>query len=238
MYTQKGSAQGLIIGIIALLVLGGGAFWAVNSQKSSTTGDSMQKEDSAMEKTDDVMMQKEGDSMMMKEDDTSISMQGEGMENDGTMMQKDSGSMMEGEAMQKTEDTGAMEERATASYTGTVLQSGASPFIEFNQSDYELSQKNGDVALLWYYANWCPTCRVEQGSIEAAVSEFDKSGIVVFRVNINDSDTSDAEVATAREFGVAFRHTKVAVQNNQRVLKTTETWNKGHYLEQFQALLN
>lgn len=236
---QRGFGQGALIGIIAIVILGGGALWVMNSQ-SSSDGDAMQKDDTAMEKDGDAMMEKDGDAMEKKDGEAMMQKDGD------AMMQKDGDAMMEGDHMMKDDammkkdgDSGAMEDSTSSiAYTGTVLQEGASPFIEFNQHDFETTQANGDTALLWYYANWCPTCRVEQASIEDAVAEFQTPGVVIFRVNINDSATTDEEVATAREYGVAFRHTKVAVKGNERVLKTTETWNKGHYLEQLALLAN
>ena len=231
MNTQRGLATSAIIGIIALLVIGGGAWFVVQSNQATTEGDAMmQKDGDAMMEKDDAMMKAEGD-VMIKSDDAMMKADGDAMMHGDSMMQKDE-STDSGDAMMKS-DTGAMTQ---PTYQGTRLAGSAdAPLLAFNQADYEAAQKAGKTVLLWYYSDWCPTCKAEQAQISAAFDAFTGTGVVGFRVNINDNNTDEHEVATAREFGVAFRHTKVALKNGERILKTTETWNKDNYLAQLNA---
>jgi len=124
-------------------------------------------------------------------------------------------------------------------YTGTLLSSpdASSPLLVFSQVDYERALHNGDVVLLWFYSSWCPTCAQEQKDIIAAFNASPTKGIVGFRVNIGDKETDSDEEALAREFGVAYRHTKVALRGETRLFKTTEVWNTAIYLEKLSTLI-
>jgi len=62
--------------------------------------------------------------------------------------------------------------------------------------------------------------------------------VVGFRVNYNDGETDSFEEGLAREFGIAYQHTKVIIQDGERVLKSPETWNKDRYLSELAAVLN
>ena len=61
--------------------------------------------------------------------------------------------------------------------------------------------------------------------------------MVGFRVNYNDSDTDDVETSLAREYGVAYQHTKVAIRDGRRVLKSPESWDEQHYLDEISSLI-
>ena len=69
-----------------------------------------------------------------------------------------------------------------------------------------------------------------------AFNEFTDKGVVGFRVNYNDDETDADEKNLAREFGVAYQHTKVLVKDGQRVLKSQETWTKARYLDELNKL--
>ena len=60
--------------------------------------------------------------------------------------------------------------------------------------------------------------------------------MVGFRVNYRDNQTDDAETALARQYGVAYQHTKVAVKDGQVVLKSPESWQIDRYVEEINAL--
>ena len=129
---------------------------------------------------------------------------------------------------------------AAQSYRGEVLAGSleTSPLITFNESDYKKARASGKVVLLWFYANWCPTCQLELRDIKEAFNQFDKEGVVGFRVNYNDSDTDAVEKSLAREYGVAYQHTKVFIQADAQLMKTPETWGIDTYLEEFNKVTN
>lgn len=136
-----------------------------------------------------------------------------------------------------TADGAMIKKDGVASFTGTVLAGSSAPLLDFNQVDYQAALNSGKVVFLYYYANWCPLCKDELPSLYGAFNSLDSDQVVGFRVNFNDSDTDDAETALAREHGVAYQHTKVAIKGGARVLKSPETWNQQRYLDEINALI-
>lgn len=188
---------------------------------------------------------------------------GEAMMKDGEAMMKDGEDMMhEGEAMMEKEDGAAMEEKDVMEEDGAMMEapqgnnisfqgevlaglSSGPVLLDFNREDYEKALADGRPIALFFYANWCPTCRVQFPKMQEAFDQmlaFSYSGwfdVVGFRINYNDSDTDDFERQLARDFGVAYQHTKVLInQQGERVAKTPENWEKDRYIEEIGKLLN
>ncbi len=116
------------------------------------------------------------------------------------------------------------------SFSGEVLAGTVSPVINFNSDDYQKALSGKKLIVLYFYANWCPICREEVPKMYAAFTELNIPAVVAFRVNFNDSDTDNNEEDLAREFGIAYQHTKVILKNGERILKSPETWDKNRYL--------
>ena len=177
--------------------------------QTAETG-AMENKDAMMEK-DKAMTEKETSEAMTKE--------GEAMEKEGEMMKKD-------EAMMEK-----------SSYTGKVLAGTESTkYLDFNKADYDKALKEKKKILLYFYANWCPICRVEQPETFAAFNEINDPELIGFRVNYHDSDTDAYEESLAKEFGVSYQHTKVILKNSERVLKAPDTWDKQRYLEELNKI--
>lgn len=121
--------------------------------------------------------------------------------------------------------------------TSEVLAGKSSPLLDFQKQDYEKALKSDKLVVLYFYANWCPICKEEVPKLYEAFNELTSDKVIGFRVNYNDSDTDSDEVALAKEFGVAYQHTKVFLKNGQRVLKSPETWEKQRYLDEIQKAL-
>lgn len=122
-------------------------------------------------------------------------------------------------------------------FIGTVLAGNSAPLLEFSQADYEKALTSKKVVALFFFANWCPTCKKEFPLMQSAFDSLKTNDVVGFRVNYNDNETSGDEKALAREFGVAYQHTKVFLKNGERVLKSPETWNEERYVEEITTLL-
>lgn len=118
------------------------------------------------------------------------------------------------------------------SFSGTILAGSTSPLLEYNDADYQKAKSSGKLVVLYYYANWCPICIAEFEKTKSAFNELKRDDVVGFRINFNDNETTDAEEALAREYGVAYQHTKVFLQNGERVLKSPESWEQSRYLDE------
>lgn len=110
-------------------------------------------------------------------------------------------------------------------------------FYDFSKGKYEEALNSDKLIVLYFYANWCPICKEEVPKLYSAFNELTTDKVIGFRVNFNDSDTDSDEENLAREFGVAYQHTKVFVKNGSRVLKSPESWEKDRYLDEIQKAL-
>ena len=152
-------------------------------------------------------------------------------DNDPAMESKN---MMEDESMEKEVEEVTMEDDSMmmeTSFSGNVLAGDVSPLINFNKADYKKALKEKKLIVLYFYANWCPTCKEETAkALYPAFDELNDKDVIGFRVNYNDNETDTDEKDLAREFGVAYQHTKVFLKNGERVLKSPESWNTSRYL--------
>ncbi|MEK7514972.1 MAG: TlpA disulfide reductase family protein [Patescibacteria group bacterium] len=117
-------------------------------------------------------------------------------------------------------------------FTGKKLAGSSAPLLDFSVADYTAAQESGRIIVLFFYANWCPICKAEMPNIEQAFNQLKTDRVVGFRVNYNDSDTDDVEKGLAREFGIAYQHTKVFVNNGSAVLKSGESWDVARYVQE------
>lgn len=123
-------------------------------------------------------------------------------------------------------------------YRGTILAGSESPLIEFNQGDYEEALQSDKLVVLYFYANWCPTCRAEFPLMQSAFNGLEGGNVIGFRVSFNDNETTATEKELAREFGVAYQHTKIFLRNGERVLKSPESWSEARYSSEIANALN
>ncbi len=142
-------------------------------------------------------------------------------------------SMMEGdEVMMKKEDDSMMMEGDSMmmkAFRGEVI-SGA--LLEYSSEDYKKALASERLVVLYFYADWCPLCKIEFEDTKKAFKDQDIDNVVGFRVHFNDGATTKEMENLAREYGVAYQHTKVFIKNGERVLKSPETWGLERYNEE------
>lgn len=112
-----------------------------------------------------------------------------------------------------------------------------SAVIDFNKADYDAAIKTNKLVVLYFYANWCPICKAEFPIMQNVFNELNADRVIGFRVNYNDDQTDNDEKNLAREFGVAYQHTKVFVKNGQRIFKSPEGWDEKRYNEEINNAL-
>ena len=144
----------------------------------------------------DVMVK--SDDAMMEKDDAMI--KDDVMVKDDSMMKND---VMEQDAMMAK---GIVYEPITQSAYNQALQEGKTVYLEF-------------------YASWCPSCKNDEPNIEEFFESNTNENVRAFRVNYKDSDTDDFETSLAKEYGIAYQHTRVIVQDGEQVYKKTSTFN-------------
>jgi thiol-disulfide isomerase/thioredoxin len=114
-----------------------------------------------------------------------------------------------------------------------------SQLLKFNQSDYDKAVTSNKLILLYFYANWCPTCKEELPKLESAFDALNDPNVVGFRVSYKDSETTKDAEAIARKFGVAYQHTKVFVYQDKQVKKSPEGYpTTQHYLTTIKQVIS
>lgn len=134
-------------------------------------------------------------------------------------------SMIKEEGMMSAEGEPAPGEK----YSGAALAGSSAPLLDFTKADYDVAVKSDKLVVLYFYANWCPICKAEFPIMEGVFNKLTTDKVIGFRVNYNDEETDNDEKNLAREFGVAYQHTKVFVKNGQRILKSPEGWDDKRY---------
>lgn len=127
------------------------------------------------------------------------------MQGEDAMMKKDEGAMMkkdEGAMMKKDERYVVHTKDALAAYPDKRR-------------------------VLYFYANWCPSCKEADPDLAANQAQF-PSDVVVIRVNYNDSDTDADEKALAKQYGITYQHTFVQIDAQGNAVTK---WNGGKTAE-------
>ena len=76
----------------------------------------------------------------------------------------------------------------------------------YTKAAYEAAKLADKPIFLFFYANWCPTCREQEPRFQKVIPAH-KGGVVALRVNYNDTETDSDEKELAKEFGVTYQHT-------------------------------
>jgi thiol-disulfide isomerase/thioredoxin len=215
--SQKGAvgASVVVSGVLIVIALLAGGYY-ITQRTSNNTGSGRVEEEEISSPTG-----------VINQEETVVE-EGAVMNRGEIMMEPEA--MTGGEAVMQ-EEIGEQEE-TTSSYSGQVLAGSSAPLLVFNQADYDKAVAEGKLIVLYFYANWCPTCKAEFPSVQAAFDQLNSNKVVGFRVNFNDNETDTSEEALAREFGVPYQHTKVFVQNGNQLLKSPETWDAQRYVSE------
>jgi thiol-disulfide isomerase/thioredoxin len=119
---------------------------------------------------------------------------------DDSMMKDDSHSMMKDEAM---------------------MNENSGRYVEYTNAAFEAAASGKRV--LFFYADWCPTCRPADADFTKNESKIPE-GVAVIRVNYNDTSTDQDEKDLAKQYGVTYQHTYVQIDENEAVVTK---WNGG-----------
>lgn len=156
-----------------------------------------QAQTDAMMKTETSMMQPEAETSMMTADETMVLTSDE-------------------LAMAETDDRGMMKDSEQEIMVQKGLYQVYGPEVLDGVADKR--------QVLFFYANWCPTCQPADKSFAENMDKIPMDTAVI-RVNYNDSDTDAAEKELAKKYGVTYQHTFVQIdRDGNEVTK----WNGGN----------
>lgn len=77
--------------------------------------------------------------------------------------------------------------------------------------------------VLFFYADWCPTCRPVNEELETNQDKI-PDDVRIIRVNYNDSETDQVEKDLAKKYGITYQHTFVLIDSEGNEVKK---WNGG-----------
>jgi len=94
-------------------------------------------------------------------------------------------------------------------------------YIDYSAEAFQKARNDGKVVMLYFTANWCPTCNAQEPvNVEAFKQIENESDIVVFKIHILDSETTDETEELADEFGVRLQHSYVLINPQGEVVFT------------------
>ena len=186
----------LFIFIISAMIL----LLGCTAQTPEATSEDKMIQDKTMEQKTDDKMEEKTEQIMEKKDD-------------GVMEDKPV-TTEEGMMEKKTED--AMMEKVN--YKGTMLAGTTTPYIRYNEEDFNKAQSAGKVIYIYFYASWCPICKSERPTILSAFNGMSNADAVGFEVHFNDDETNDKDRDAARKFGVSYQHTTIILNPSSKVV--------------------
>lgn len=105
-----------------------------------------------------------------------------------------------------------------------------SRYVEYSKLNLENAKNNRRV--LFFYANWCPTCRPADANFSQNDDQI-PSDVFLVRVNYKDTETEEAEKDLAAKYGVTYQHTFVQIDENGAEITK---WNGGQITELLQNI--
>ncbi len=96
-----------------------------------------------------------------------------------------------------------------------------SKYIEYSRQAFD--QAKGSRRVLYFYASWCPTCRIADPDLSTNSNKFPED-VIVLRVNYNDPDTDQEEKDLAKKYAITYQHTFVQIDGSGNEVTK---WNGG-----------
>ena len=128
-------------------------------------------------------------------------------------------------AMEEKKDKEAMEKKNAVmekTNDGKIMDKNASSrYVPYSKAMYDAASSKRRV--LYFYATWCPSCKIANSDFTANPGKIPED-VIVLRVNYNDPDTDQDEKGLAKKYGITYQHTFVQVDNTG---KEMSKWNGG-----------
>lgn len=85
----------------------------------------------------------------------------------------------------------------------------------YTQNELDALNKSGKPALVFIYADWCPTCKAQDKILGELMSADEFKGITTLRVNF------DVQKTVVRAFGARYQSTLIFFKNGKEVSRVT-----------------
>ena len=134
------------------------------------------------------------------------------------------------------EEMAEMEEMHERTMEPGLVGGGISRYYDWNNAMFDQAVAEGKTIYLEFSANWCPTCQSQEPHLIAGFAELNDPNVVGFKIHYKDDETTDEHTALAKQYGIAYQHTKVVLKDGKQVLKSPEAWTKDRFLEEMRKL--
>lgn len=109
--------------------------------------------------------------------------------------------------------------------TGSNTTTMVTRYFPYEKNTFDTA--NGTKKVLFFYANWCPTCKPADSDFTQQMLQIPED-IVLIRVNYNDAETEIAEKELADRYQVTYQHTFVQIDETG---KEITRWTGGKMTE-------
>lgn len=108
---------------------------------------------------------------------------------------------------------------ATATLVMSASLAWAGSFAKFDQSAFDAAQKAGKSIVLHVHADWCPTCKAQQGPLNTLAAGPDFRDVVTMTIDF------DAQAGVRKTFNVQKQSTIIAFKGGKEVGRATGETN-------------
>ena len=197
---EQGFGTTAIVLVIAVVALGGAVLFLGMGDNEAPSAESTRSNTSPSEQSDTVAVSNEDD---MSEDS---------MSEDSDMMEEESdAAMQDEETVSASNETVVAEELDAAAVPDSVVASAPGTFEDYSAGKLALAA-DGDV-VLFFHADWCPSCRSLENDINANLSSI-PNNVHILKVDF------DSATELKRQYGVVRQHTLVQVDASGAEIQT------------------
>lgn len=107
-------------------------------------------------------------------------------------------------------------------------------YREFNMEEYNLAIHSDYYLVLDFYSNWCPSCKKEDSILQSSFNDLEN--IVIFKVNHEDSDTSQDEKELALKFDISKRDSGIVLKKGVEISRYNGHKSQSEYEAIFNSL--
>ncbi|VVA43557.1 conserved exported hypothetical protein [Candidatus Roizmanbacteria bacterium] len=115
----------------------------------------------------------------------------------------------------------AQEKKAMEKKDNKMIKASSSRYIVYSKEAYD--QASSKRRVLYFYATWCPSCKIANEDFTANPDKIPED-VIVIRTNYNDPDTDQEEKDLAKKYGITYQHTFVQIDAQG---KEVTKWNGG-----------
>lgn len=102
---------------------------------------------------------------------------------------------------------------------GITIQSS---YEDFTEAKFQEALAQGRPIYLFFYANWCPTCKEQDPRNQRVVPEH-PGGILGLRIHTLDNEAGDVEKRYADQYNVFVQHTGIFFKDGKEVFRRIGT---------------